>query len=364
MKSLEDYKDMKIIGFGADLTFGYCNESNPINISYFVDNDKNKHGSSVNGAHIYSPEKVLNETDKYVIIIFTTYFMEIKAQLESYGLSHGKDFIQFAELKEYYSVIDHINKEKDYLFLDKMIKPSYNCLDIGANVGLFSLKLSRLASEGQVYSFEPIPDTFTQLKKYVSMYNISNCQIFNAALVQNSSISSVDMIVPELLGSSRTGTAHIQTKQVSNQDVSDIKHFDNLFGHNIKPSDLNVGKHYKVKAITMDNIIKKLNPKTIDFIKCDVEGAEYSVMIGGEKSIRKYQPIIQCELGFDYVESASSLKLINYLKGMNYRLYYCNDTMKLVKIDESKLKEGEHNYYFLLNKHQKYYSQLINNQSV
>ena len=53
MNSLK--KLTKIIGWGADLTFDYCDTHYPIDVSFFVDNDKAKHGSNYKGIDIFPP---------------------------------------------------------------------------------------------------------------------------------------------------------------------------------------------------------------------------------------------------------------------------------------------------------------------
>ena len=42
-------------------------------------------------------------------------------------------------------------------FFKEQIQPTDICLDVGGNVGYFSLLMSRLASDGSVHVFEPIP---------------------------------------------------------------------------------------------------------------------------------------------------------------------------------------------------------------
>src|SRR4028119_421162 len=50
-------------------------------------------------------------------------------------------------------------KYPELFFLEQIIQPGFVCLDIGANLGYYSVALSRLAGpEGQVLAVEPIPD--------------------------------------------------------------------------------------------------------------------------------------------------------------------------------------------------------------
>ncbi len=51
----------------------------------------------------------------------------------------------------------------------------------------------------------------------------------------------------------------------------------------------------KCKVDTLDNFMKS-KEFNIDFIKCDVEGAELMVFKGGLETIRKHQPIVFTEM--------------------------------------------------------------------
>ena len=214
MNSLKQI-NKKNIGWGADLTFRYCHEYFPIKINYFIDNNKAKQGEKYNNIDIFPPSQLSNEKD-FIIIIFTTYFIDIKIQLEKRGLKYKKDFFQFLDFIEYKDLIGTICREKDYMFLDKIISEGDYCIDIGANSGLFTYKMSKkVKNSGHVFSFEPIKNTFLQLKKYIDMYSLSNCTAYNVALVEDSEIKEIEMIVPTLNNHSRTGTAHIKTKEIS-----------------------------------------------------------------------------------------------------------------------------------------------------
>ena len=68
--------------------------------------------------------------------------------------------------------------------------------------------------------------------------------------------------------------------------MNDIDHFHTLFGDKIDPEDLNKGLKYNVQTSTLDDIFNKINPPKLNFIKCDVEGAEYMVLKGGISLIK------------------------------------------------------------------------------
>jgi FkbM family methyltransferase len=66
-------------------------------------------------------------------------------------------------------------------FLERYVRPDWLIADVGANQGLYTLFLSRLAASGRVYAFEPDPTLFASLKENVNRNGSSNTTLFNAA---------------------------------------------------------------------------------------------------------------------------------------------------------------------------------------
>ncbi len=86
----------------------------------------------------------------------------------------------------------------------------------------------------------------------------------------------------------------------------------------------------------------------VDFIKCDVEGAELNVFRGGLKSIAKHKPIIFTEMlrkwsaRYGYHPNA----IIDLFHSNGYRCFVINQKMlsKVTKIDDDTV---ETNFFFL-----------------
>jgi hypothetical protein len=52
----------------------------------------------------------------------------------------------------------------------------------------------------------------------------------------------------------------------------------------------------EVEALTLDAYAEREGLKSLDLIKLDVEEAEHLVLAGAENSIRKFRPIVVCEV--------------------------------------------------------------------
>ena len=110
----------------------------------------------------------------------------------------------------------------------------------------------------------------------------------------------------------------------------------------------------KCKVQTLDEYISLKNT-SVDFIKCDVEGAELLVFQGGIQTIARYKPIVFSEIlrkwssKFNYNPN----QIFDYFKSQNYRAFITNGEKlkEFFVMDESTI---ETNFFFLHNeKHSK-----------
>src|SRR5438128_7943415 len=86
--------------------------------------------------------------------------------------------------------------EPEYKLLSQWIKPGDWVLDIGANVGHYTKRLSELVGDhGRVIAFEPVPTTFHLLAANVQLFEHSNVTLINAAASDKLGIAGMSMPV-------------------------------------------------------------------------------------------------------------------------------------------------------------------------
>ena len=153
------------------------------------------------------------------------------------------------------------NLEKDDVFFD-----------VGAHYGYFSLLASQLIDEnGQVFSFEASPATFNILKK--NQLNQSNIKVYNQA------VSDVNAPL----------TFYEFPNLYSEYNTLEIGQFkDAAWFMKYKPKEITI------EAIVLDDFLAKENIQ-FKIIKIDVEGAEFKVIEGMKKHLKKHSPIIIME---------------------------------------------------------------------
>ncbi len=125
--------------------------------------------------------------------------------------------------------------------------------DVGANVGSMALAYRKRFPDAKVYSFEPVNETFSQLKKATK--NDLDIHCYNMALA------------------AENGSAVINIGSKSGQNSLVIRQQGETTSQ-------------EVKLITIDDFINKEQEiERIDILKIDVEAFECDVLKGAEKTL-------------------------------------------------------------------------------
>lgn len=145
----------------------------------------------------------------------------------------------------------------------RYVQPGMTVLDIGANIGFFSmLSASLVGPQGHVISIEPNGRNVRLLEASRRANGFSQVEIHNVAAHTEAATLVLN-------------TAH------SNGTVGALS--DDL--HALMLSEI-------VPAQAVDTIV---NGRKVDFIKIDVEGAELKALKGAEKTIVAHRPVIVSE---------------------------------------------------------------------
>lgn len=168
------------------------------------------------------------------------------------------------------------------------IKNGFHVLDIGANIGYYSLVFASLVgSQGKVYAFEPTPRTFQILKHNIHQNGFDS------------------VVTPYQYGISNVN-------QKAQLYINDYNKGDNRL---YKSADM---KSVDIDLVTIDNFLK-LDSK-IDFIKMDIQGAEALAIKGMFQLLQKDKPTVIMEfwphrikrLGIEPKEMLQDLQNIGY----------------------------------------------------
>ncbi|RTY34605.1 FkbM family methyltransferase [Chlorobium phaeovibrioides] len=178
--------------------------------------------------------------------------------------------------------------------LQKLIKTDDVCIDIGANVGYYTLLFSKQASH--VMSFEPIDQNADLLQLSLSTNEINNVEIFRFVCGSNSGNISFAQ-------SEESGLSSV---------LSGVSPHDGMgeFGASIR----NV---LAKKLIRIDDI----DINRLDIVKIDVEGYEAEVLAGMKNTLLRLRPrLIMIELVDSYLSSYGSSieEVFIFMKNIDY----------------------------------------------
>lgn len=156
-------------------------------------------------------------------------------------------------------------------------------LDVGANVGKYTLRAAILVGEsGKIVAIEPNKDNFRVLVKNIELNKLRNCIPFNMAA------SSTDGEVTLFLGPNSARHSIVQ--------------------------DFGKGS-YKIRTRALDNVLNETGIEKVDIIKIDVEGAELEVLKGLNMTLKKENPLIIIEVH----PLKNKEKIVEYLNDLGYK---------------------------------------------
>ncbi|EHI48703.1 methyltransferase, FkbM family [SAR116 cluster alpha proteobacterium HIMB100] len=205
-----------------------------------------------------------------------------------FGFEPSADLLGFhggPERREFDFSISYL-KQKGYDF--------DTALDVGANIGLVSVYLSKYYNS--VYSFEPHPSNFKLLQLNAAYCFRKNISPFHIAISENSKMVELFDWDPYQAAKARLNPLPVQLK----------KHNSSKFRV----------KGLKIQAISIDEFVEANIKSKVSLLKIDIEGHEIQALKGAVKTIEAHSPAIICE-DWDSKKGQPS-ELRNFLRELGY----------------------------------------------
>ncbi|MFW6042890.1 MAG: FkbM family methyltransferase [Marinilabiliaceae bacterium] len=180
--------------------------------------------------------------------------------------------------------------------------------DGGANIGNYSRLLSHYLPDAQIYAFEPVEPTYKQLLE--NLKDKTNVMPQNVGLYSSNETRSINIF------NSHTHASIFDIEATSNSPV---------------------GKD-TIELVQGDEFLQENRIKSIDFLKLDLEGAEYDAIKGFENSFReKIIKMVQFEYG--YINISTKKLLIDFYNFFEDHGYLLGKVFpKIVEFREYKAK--------------------------
>lgn len=154
--------------------------------------------------------------------------------------------------------------EIEYRMLTDWVSAGDWVLDIGANIGHYTAKLSELVgSTGRVLAFEPVPATFELLAANIMRLPNRNITLFNMAA--SNKTAELGMSIPKFDSG-----------------------LDNYYMANITTGE----SELRILTVATDSLNFDV---PIKFVKIDAEGHELFVLQGMIELLKRYKPVLLVE---------------------------------------------------------------------
>jgi FkbM family methyltransferase len=218
--------------------------------------------------------------------------------------SRGEFIVKFKNVRLFINVKDPIDKiifyrneyeEKQIKFLSDWIKKNkpYIFIDIGANFGIYSLRISKLFKMLKVIAFEPVLTTFNKLKMNIKINNLGKkIETFNVGLSNTDGLKRMVALKRRDYVQSGGFSFNIPKGKVSNEIITQYH-----------------------KSIIGDKVLKFKKKRIV--IKIDVEGYENKVLLGIKNLLKNNKILLQIEIFNNNFKKINKLLLKQNFKLIN-----------------------------------------------
>ena len=209
-------------------------------------------------------------------------------------------------------------EEKEIRFISKKLHTGDIFIDVGANIGLFTMVASRIVGDnGKVYAFEPLSANFQKLSFHVSENNLGNVTAEQLAVADRN--ERLTLFVDDRWNNSGMATAY--------------------------PSSFN--RQESVAGISLDNYFHQVDLRGLSLIKIDIEGGELLALFGMVNLLVKYRPAILIELNPEIMEKTrfTESDVEAFLSKFGYAKKFIDNSGDI--IDQRLMTDNSRNVVFI-----------------
>jgi FkbM family methyltransferase len=185
----------------------------------------------------------------------------------------------------YYNIFN-LGTEK----LFNQIQNKQTIIDVGANLGYYTLNFAKKNPDGNIIAFEPYHVNHNVLTENVSLNKFKNISCFQMGLGASNTTSHLSRINDRNLG-----MVQINNNQIHNNTNS-------------------------INITTLDYFLTQENISQIDLIKVDIEGYEYEFLKGAEQTLKSFFPTLFIEICDKNLRKYNTTpnQVIDFLENLGY----------------------------------------------
>jgi FkbM family methyltransferase len=215
-------------------------------------------------------------------------------------------------------------EEMESVFILNNLEEGDVFVDVGAYIGYFSM-LAAQKKTGKILAFEPVPKSYDMLNMNIKHNELDDIvETFNVGL-------GCEMHTAKF-------TTSLGPKNHIKYEVDDIH-------SNLPVVDIEVN--------TLDSLIIETDAvNRVDFIKVDIEGAEYDFLLGARKTIEEFKPIILMEIETHRLVkfNTTAKQIFNFMYQFGYKYLSATDRAISKGNDYQKELKESRNFIFYTGK--------------
>ncbi|MEB3279245.1 MAG: amino acid adenylation domain-containing protein [Lyngbya sp.] len=241
--------------------------------------------------------------------------------------------------------IAHLNQyETEYLYQEIFVDRVYlkhgivfnedDCIiDVGANIGLFTLFAQQKSPKGTIYGFEPAPHAFDKLETNAKLY-CQNTHLFNCGLGGDRREETFTFYPRSSVFSSFAADTEQDEKAIRSVIINMLQRDDSLDQESLERladeflKDRLERETYQAQLRTLSEIIEEYKIEKIDLLKLDAEKSELAILQGIKEN---HWPLIKQIVMEVHDQEGSTIKqVIRLLEDKGFKLV----------VDEESLLQG------------------------
>ncbi|MCE9556465.1 MAG: FkbM family methyltransferase [Planctomycetes bacterium] len=229
---------------------------------------------------------------------------------------HG--FLMDLDLRDWLG--QHVYATGDYedytgRVLGLLLSDGQTMLDIGANVGFFTLLAAqRVGPSGKVMAFEPVP-------------------VVREALIHNLQLNAIQNVsVRGEAASLAEGEAQISVGPVEHRGISSLR----------STAENQSFEKITVRTVSIDTLLSHEEMASVGLIKMDIEGAEWLALQGMHRLLSTRHPDVIIEMSDTYLKEfgSSGVQVYNFITALGYRMYMISwNRLQLIERWQSDLPD-------------------------
>ena len=177
------------------------------------------------------------------------------------------------------------SEKKEQALVRSLVAPGMVAFDVGANIGKYTKLFSLLVGgSGKVFAFEPDPRSAERVRKLVAESALDNVTIINQAVAESPGKVTLNQFPDEYCSWNSLGRPHMEDPRNPSQFVPIVSSVE-------------------VEAVTLDDFCRAHGIDRIDYLKLDVEGAEFRALQGARDLLsRQAIRFLQFEVSLKMLE--------------------------------------------------------------